>query len=135
MDKTLKIIAAVLAVVVVASIAVLATGTLTSSQKPAAAGASAGTIYFFYGEECVHCHNVMPFILNMTKKYPEADIQLLEVWHNQTNNRIFQQALAAAGETTSGVPRVIAGTTVLTGEVEIPEQFESLIQASLKKKR
>jgi thiol-disulfide isomerase/thioredoxin len=136
MDKTIKIVLAVLAIVVVAGIAVLAHG--TSAAVPKASGPVPGvsandTIYFFYGEECSHCHKIMPFIINMTKKYPDANIRILEVWHNQTNQQIFQQANAAAGITTSGVPEVIAGTVVLTGEVEIPEKFESLIQEYQKK--
>ena len=24
------------------------------------------TVYFFYGEECPHCHDVMPFIRNLS---------------------------------------------------------------------
>jgi hypothetical protein len=136
MDKTIKIVAAVLAVVVVASIAVLLTGT------PATADAGTNergilatdTIYFFYGEECTHCHKIMPFIENMTRKYPDAGIQVLEVWHNQTNNQLYQQANAAAGVTSSGVPEIVVGKTVLIGEVEIPEKFEGLIQDYLKKK-
>lgn len=91
------------------------------------------TIYFFYGDGCAHCDHVMPLVTNLTKKYPDADIQILEVWHNQTNEQIWNAANAAAGVSYYGVPEVIYGTTALIGDKEIPEKFESLIQGSLKK--
>jgi thiol-disulfide isomerase/thioredoxin len=131
MDKTIKIGVAVLAIVAIAGIAVLFSGLFV--QKESATG-SAATVYFFYGEECPHCHNIMPFVISMTKKYPDADIRILEVWHNQTNQQLFQQANIAAGMSQAGVPEVIAGKTVLIGEVEIPAKLESIIIESLKKK-
>lgn len=131
MDNTLKIAGALFVVIAVASIAVL----ITSTPAPADSRFT-GTepIYFFYGEECPHCHNIMPFIVNMTKKYPGADIRILEVWHNQTNQQIYQQANAAAGSTRQGVPEIVMGNVVLYGEVEIPQKFEGAIQDYLKKK-
>jgi ABC-type glycerol-3-phosphate transport system substrate-binding protein len=128
MDKTIKIVAAILAVVVVASMAVLFSGT------PAQKETAPTTLYFFYGEECPHCHNVMPFINNMTKKYPDVDIRLLEIWHNETNQQIYQQAFIDAGATPAGVPAVVFGKSVLIGEREIPAKLEGLIQDYLKKK-
>jgi thiol-disulfide isomerase/thioredoxin len=128
MDKTIKIVAAILAVVVIASMAVLLSGT------PAQKEAAPTILYFFYGEECPHCHNIMPFINNMTKKYPDVDIRLLEIWHNETNQQIYQQAFADAGATPAGVPAVVFGKTVLIGERDIPAKLEALIQDYLKKK-
>lgn len=132
MDKTIKVVAALLAVVMVVGIAVLVSG-IPLTRKDTGVSAT-DTIYFFYGEECPACHYVMPFVINMTKKYPEANIQILEVWHNQTNQQLYQQANAAAGVTRLGVPEVIIGKTVLTGGVEIPDKFEGLIQDYNKKK-
>jgi thiol-disulfide isomerase/thioredoxin len=131
MDKIIKIVIAILAIVVVASMALLFTGTMATL---AAGSRDSGTIYFFYGEECPHCHTIMPFVENMTRKYPEANIQILEVWHNQTNQKIYQDANTAAGVKRFGVPEVVSGKTVLVGELEIPAKFEGLIQDYLKKK-
>jgi len=128
MDKTIRIVAVLFAVVAVACIAVLLSGAHASPVS-----VSSTTIYFFYGEECSHCHNVMPLVTNLTKKYPDAGIRILEVWHNQTNAQIWKAANTAAGVSTYGVPEVIYGTTALVGEKEIPEKLESLIQDSLKK--
>lgn len=131
MDKIIKIVIAVLAIVVVASMALLFTGTMATLDKQSGTPA---TIYFFYGEECPHCHTVMPFVESMTQKYPDADIRILEVWHNQTNHRIYQEANIAAGVKYAGVPEVVSGKTVLSGELEIPANLEGLIQEHLKKK-
>jgi hypothetical protein len=135
MDKTIKIVAAVFAVVVVACIAILHVGSVaTGSTNGSVLTPAADTIYFFYGEECSHCHKVMPFITNMTEKYQGADIRILEVWHNETNKQLYQKANTAAGVTQYGVPEVVLEKTVLIGEVEIPNKFEGLIQEYLKKK-
>ena len=131
MDKTIKFVTAILAIVVVASMVFLFTGTMATLEKDSGTPA---TIYFFYGEECPHCHNIMPFVENMTRKYPEADIRILEVWHNQTNQQIYQEANSAAGVKRFGVPEVISGKTVLVGELEIPAKLEGLVQEQLKKK-
>lgn len=131
MDKIIKIVIAVLAVVIVASMAFLFTGTMATLDKESNTPA---TIYFFYGEECPHCHTIMPFVENMTRKYPEADVRILEVWHNQTNQKIYQEANRVAGVKRFGVPEVVSGKTVLSGELEIPAKLEGLIQDYLKKK-
>jgi thiol-disulfide isomerase/thioredoxin len=131
MDKTITIMGAVLAVVAVISFGVL----LSTAPAVKDNGISGNeTIYFFYGEECTHCHTVMPFVINMTKKYPDADIRILEVWHNETNQQIYQEANAAAGRSTPGVPEVIIGKVVLSGEYTIPANLEDLIRDYLKKK-
>ena len=131
MDKIIKIVAALFAVIVVAGVAVWYSGTAVQNGNGTAA---ADTIFFFYGEECPHCHNVMPFIGNMTRKYPGVNIRVLEVWHNETNQQIYQQANAAAGIPVPGVPEIVLGKTVLIGERDIPAKLEGLIQDYLKKK-
>jgi thiol-disulfide isomerase/thioredoxin len=85
------------------------------------------TVYFFYGEECPYCHNVMPFMQGLVQKYPNVDIQFLEVWHNQTNRELSTKMLTDLGRTSPGVPLVIIGETVLVGEKDIPEQLEGII--------
>jgi len=133
MDKIIKIVIAVLAVVIIASAALLFSGMMSVPDSDSGIRAT-DTIYFFYGEECAHCHNVMPFVQDMSRKYPDANIRILEVWHNQTNHALYQKANIAAGVKYASVPQVIIGKIVLTGELEIPERFEGLIQEYLKKK-
>ena len=132
MDRTIKVVAAVFFLVVIACLAVFFSG------APAQSGTVAGNspIYYFYGEGCPHCHNIEPFISNLTQKYPDANIQVLEVWYNQTNQVIYNQVNAAAGlSSPPGVPEVVIGRTVLVGERDIPAKLEGLVQDYLKKKQ
>lgn len=138
MDKILKICGALVIVVVIGCLAVFAGGIL--NQKPAevtpltAATSGNPIVYFFYGEECPHCHAVMPFINNLTKKYPEVNFQILETWHNQTNQDLSTAVNNEIGISSPGVPEVVIGRTVLVGEKDIPAKLEGLIIEELKKK-
>ncbi len=131
MDRTIKIVAAIFAFVVIACLVVFFSGALAPSMT----SPSNSPIYYFYGEGCPHCHNIEPFINDLTQKYPDAHIQVLEVWNNQTNQQIWKQANAALGVTNYGVPEVIYGKVVLMGENEIPAKMEALVQDYLKKKQ
>ena len=138
MDKIIKIAAGLFVVIVIASLAIFLAGshqTAVPSASPVTSSDSS-TIYYFYGAECPHCHNIKPFMDNITQKYPEANIQVLEVWHNQTNQKIYADANTAAGYSTPpGVPEIVLGTTVLVGEKDIPDKLEALVQDYLKKKQ
>ncbi len=97
------------------------------------------TVYFFYGEECPHCHEVMPFIQNLSIKYPDVDFRILETWHNETNAKIFNtlndQFQVPTGR--RGVPEVIVigNTTPLIGSRDIPQYLEGVILEQLHKKQ
>ncbi|HNX18173.1 MAG TPA: thioredoxin family protein [Methanoregula sp.] len=137
MDKIIKIFIAVFAIVAVACIGgVLIPGITVETPASSSLGlANENTVFFFYGEECAHCKKIEPFIDNLTKKYPDADIRRLEIWHNQTNAQIYSQLNKLAGYSTSpGVPEVIIGKTVLAGEIDIPAKLEGYIQDIEKKK-
>jgi thiol-disulfide isomerase/thioredoxin len=138
MDNTVKIVAGV----VIAVLAACAVFFVISQQSvippaPAADTSVQGdvTVYFFYGEECPHCHKVMPFIQNLSKKYPHADFLILETWHNETNQALSQSLHQKLGIESAGVPEVIVGNVVLTGSVDIPAKLESVIIEELKKNR
>ena len=130
MDNTLKIVAGVV-------IAVLAVGVIffVISQQPAAGTSvqSNITVYFFYGEECPHCHTVMPFVESLKQKYPEVDIRILETWHNETNQALSLALHQKLGIKSAGVPEVIVSNVILTGSVDIPAQLESVIIKELEK--
>jgi thiol-disulfide isomerase/thioredoxin len=133
MDKIIKIVAGLVVVVVIASLAVFLAG---SPQQQAGPSTSPTTIYYFWGDGCPHCEHVKPIVDNITQKYPEANIQVLEVWYNTTNQKIYAQVNAAAGESAPpGVPEVVLGKTVLIGEDDIKNKFEPLVQDYLKKKQ
>lgn len=133
MDRTIKIVAGLFAVIII-GVALLffssAQGTSATAVTP---GNGNVTVYFFYGEECPHCHAVMPLIENLTQKYPAVHFQLLETWHNQTNAALSATMNKRLGVPDAGVPEVIVGTTVLIGDRDIPAKLDALIQDQLKK--
>ena len=115
----------------------LTAGCLSEDTTNAAPGPDNVTVYFFYGEECPHCHNIMPFIQNLSSKYPEVDFVMLETWHNETNNALFTSLNQKLGLQKSGVPEVIVvgNATPLIGDRDIPAYLEAVILEQLNKKR
>lgn len=45
--------------------------------------------FYFYGEECPHCHVMMPFVDKLISE--GVEIIKLETWHNQDNAKILQE--------------------------------------------
>ncbi|MFA5346988.1 MAG: hypothetical protein WC294_02540 [Methanoregula sp.] len=140
MDKTIKIVVAVLIIVIIGGVAFFVMPLMKSGQ-PATSGnevSDAGkvTVFFFYGEECPHCHNVMPFIQNLSGKYPDMDLQILETWHNETNQAFSNSLNKNLGIQNPGVPEVIVvgNNTPLIGDRDIPAYLESVILEQIKKK-
>jgi thiol-disulfide isomerase/thioredoxin len=91
------------------------------------------TVYFFYGEECPHCHAIMPFVQSIRTKYPDVDFQILETWHNPANQALSVSLNRKLGITNAGVPEVVIGDLVLIGERDIPARLEAAIIGELKK--
>jgi hypothetical protein len=138
MDRTLKIIGVVgIIVAVIAGAYVLSHPPLQSpaSFQLSPTGAEPGplTVYFFYGEECSHCHVVMPLVVNLSVQYPDAHIQILEIWHTAANNELYMKVNKQLGIAPPGVPEAVIGETVLVGERDIPAKLELLIIEKLKK--
>ncbi len=138
MDRTLKLTAALVVVVVIGCALLLFSGILASSapvDNPGDPQFSENlTVMFFYGEECSHCHTVMPFVANLSKKYPEIEFRYLEIWHNQKNYATFTRMNDNLNRSSASVPQAIVGSVVLQGEREIPDGLEAAIQEQLKKK-
>lgn len=123
MDSGIRIIGVLIAVVLVAC----AVFFIAMPPKAPPEG-SDNVIYFFYDENSTHCQNVMPFMVNMTKKYPEANIRMLEIVHNETNMGIYASVHEKLNRVSPGVPEVVVGKVVLVGDVNIPDQLELLIK-------
>jgi thiol-disulfide isomerase/thioredoxin len=140
MDNTLKTITGLFIVVLVAT-AVFFLLPQQSAPIPVTTPdtflTDNGTVYFFYGEECPHCHNVMPFIQNLSKKYPDVDFLILETWHNETNQALSLSLHKKLGIPSAGVPEVIVigNNTPLVGDRDIPAYLEGIILEQLKKKQ
>ena len=43
-----------------------------------------GKLYFFYGTECTHCHEMDPLNLKLEKEL-KIKLEKVEVWHNEKN--------------------------------------------------
>ena len=141
MDNTLKFVAGVFIAIVVACAVFFWLIPQQSVQTPSVAKDTSVegnvTVYFFYGEECPHCHNVIPFIQNISKKYPDVDFRILETWHNETNQALSLSLHKKLGIQSAGVPEVIVvgNNTPLIGDRAIPEQLEGVILEQIKKKQ
>jgi len=137
MDTTLKVSAAIVVVVVAALVAVVSYGFLFNSAADSVTdtyGSGNVTVYYFYGEECPHCQAVMPLVINLSKKYPDVEFHILEIWHNQKNYGIYSEINAKMKNSYGGIPEAIVGNTLLFGERDIPNWLEAAIQDELKKK-
>jgi len=134
MDNTLKIVAGIFIAILFAGVIFLFVIPQQTKENPSAEGNV--VVYFFYGEECPHCHNVMPFIQNLSKKYPDVDFQILETWHNESNQAISLSLHKELGIQSAGVPEVIVigNTTPIIGDRDIPAYLEGVILEQLKKK-
>jgi len=129
MDKTMKTAGLALAGILILFAVVLlvpGVGTALSGTSPAGSEGPT-TVYFFYGEECPHCHDVMPLVLSLKEKYPDVDFQILEIWHNTENARLFMKVTRETGSYQSGVPQAIIGDVVLVGGRDIPANLEQVI--------
>jgi thiol-disulfide isomerase/thioredoxin len=140
MDNTLKIVAGLFTVVLLVCALFFALPKETAQTPLPLADTSVQdkvTVFFFYGEECPHCHNVIPFVQNLSKKYPDVNFQILETWHNETNNALSKLLNQKLGVQNPGVPEVIVvgNNTPLIGDRNIPEYLEVVILEQLKKKQ
>ena len=136
MDKTIRTVAIACAVVLLGIAVFLAAPGLTTPAAPAISTTpipGTVTVFFFYGEECPHCHEIMPFMDNLTAKYPEVDFRKLETWHNPANQKLADPLNSQFGARQAGVPEVIVGNTILLGSKDIPDKLENLILEQKKK--
>ncbi len=137
MDSTMKNVGLILAAVLLIAAVFLAVPGLNALLSPAAPTPASPqgtiTVYFFYGEECPHCHEVIPFVESLRDIYPDVDFQLLEVYHNRANQMVFVSENSRLNNALTGVPVVVVGDTVLTGSLDIPAGLEQAILNQKKK--
>ncbi|MFA4846078.1 MAG: hypothetical protein WC654_05975 [Patescibacteria group bacterium] len=56
-------------------------------------------LYFYYGEECPHCHQMLPIVDKLIKK--GIVIEKRETWHNEENAKQLEKV---DGGKCGGVP-------------------------------
>jgi cytochrome c biogenesis protein CcdA/thiol-disulfide isomerase/thioredoxin len=127
--RKMRIAAVLLAIAVLGCIGLFGTPLLKVFPSASAQGTGSDnlTVYYFYGTECPHCHNVTPYIESLRQKYPDVSFQILETWHNDTNNALSRLLNHKLNQTQSGVPEVIVGNVVLFGEDKITTRIEGVI--------
>jgi len=91
------------------------------------------TVYFFYGDGCSHCDNVMPFMNNISQEFPNETFIRMEIWHNTTNQNFADKLNEELNVTIPGVPEVVVGKTVLIGDKDIPARLEQVILDEINK--
>lgn len=82
-------------------------------------------IYFFWGEGCMHCASIKPFIEELKQKH-EIKVVDFEIYKNRENlltlEKYFEKASVPVEK--RGIPVVIVGNTLLIGAPVIRENIE-----------
>lgn len=88
------------------------------------------TILFFYGQGCSHCAKVESYFndIDAYNKYP---LESKEIYFNRTNAAEFNAILDANGipPNERGVPMLVAGDVLISGDSPIIEQFTTVADA------
>ncbi len=86
--------------------------------------------YYFYGEQCPHCHEVDEYFQE-NGIYEKYEIEKLEVSGNPFNGKLFLEFGEAFGaENWGGVPAIVFGSQYLIGDTPIIDNFVREIEAS-----
>ncbi|MEI8331359.1 MAG: hypothetical protein WCF90_06895 [Methanomicrobiales archaeon] len=86
------------------------------------------TALYFYGDTCSHCEKIKTRITELEATYPELDLTRLEIYNNKSNAQRFSDVKGKFGlALDAGPPLIIIGNVSLSGDVEIPNRFESEI--------
>mgnify|MGYP001216219961 CR=1 FL=1 len=128
-DKKMRIAVVLLAFAVLGCAVFFGIHLLNTSPSAPAQGTGSNTltVYYFYGAECPHCHNVTPYVKSLRQKYPDINFQILEIWHDETNNALSRLLNHKLNQKQYGVPEAIVGNVVLSGEDEITTNLEGAI--------
>jgi len=82
------------------------------------------TAFYFYGDGCSHCEKLKPLITDLQTRYPELNLNRLEI-NNNAQNRLLQQEMSRKfGIANPGIPLIFIGNSALVGETEIRDKFE-----------
>ena len=86
-------------------------------------------VYYFYGQECLSCQETNALLEKLELKYPELQINKLEVYHNGENARLMYNYFTSykIPEYSQGVPAVFIGRTYLIGKDPITQLLEGSI--------
>ena len=73
-------------------------------------------MYLFWGDGCVHCHNLKIFLNDLEPKYKDMfDLYAFEVWGNPDNQTLMGRFAKTMGDNPKGVPYLIVGDESFSG--------------------
>ena len=85
-------------------------------------------MYLFWGDGCVHCHNLKIFLNDLEPKYKDMfDLYAFEVWGSPDNQTLMGRFAKTMGDSPRGVPYLVVGDKSFNGFSEKME--EDIIQA------
>jgi thiol-disulfide isomerase/thioredoxin len=72
-------------------------------------------IYFFWGENCSRCIKEKKFLEKIKKKYPNVEIQYLEILSNEQNKLLYYEVLKKLNIEIATLPTTIIGKDYFVG--------------------
>ena len=85
-------------------------------------------MYLFWGDGCVHCHNLKIFLNDLEPKYKDMfELYAFEVWGNPDNQTLMGRFAKTMGDSPKGVPYLVVGDKSFNGFSE--SMKEEIIQA------
>ena len=101
--------------------------TLTSAQDARVC------VYFFYGNGCLACENVKPYISGLEQKYPQLSVQWFEVYGNRSNIDLLNSLFDKYGipEEQRVIPAVFINDKCFVDEEQITSELEGAVQSLL----
>jgi len=90
-------------------------------------------VYFFYGDGCLACENVKPYVTGLEQKYPQLSVQRFEVYGNRSNINLLNSLFDKYGipEEQRVIPAVFIGDKCFVDEEQITSGLEGAIQSHL----
>ena len=88
----------------------------------------AAVLELFHGAECPHCHKEIAFLPVVEAMYPQLEVRMYEVWHDEANKAFADKRLAEFGTRLEGVPTNIIGEDIIVG-FQPEKMLESLEKA------
>ena len=73
-------------------------------------------MYLFWGDGCVHCHNLKIFLNDLEPKYKDMfELYAFEVWGNPDNQTLMGRFAKTMGDSPKGVPYLVVGDKSFNG--------------------
>jgi len=67
------------------------------------------TIYIFWGDGCPHCEDAKLFLDDLTRRYPQVQVESFEIYNNIDNRALFGKMAEAYGFEPRYVPTIFVG--------------------------